>query len=281
MANYYCLMAGLPDVRLRDAKPARTILQLKEELDEVVTPKDAQLLYYYFLRFDCENLVHLLANPEAELDERGNLSREQQEDLIRSARELNFNVHRYPAFMSIFARNYAYNSGKKDWFPMDAMMLAYYEYAREVPNKFMARWYQLNLDVQNILTALIARKQGWTLADFVQGQGEVVETILNQPNLQDFGLGLEFDYVKDLMRAAETADPVEKERQIDALRWNWLEEQTFLEPFDINALFSYIARTEMLERWSRLDVEQGRERFTEIIENLRGEARVPEEFIRK
>lgn len=281
MANYYCLMAGLPDIQLSDAKPQLNLLQLKEELAPVIDPKDEQLLYYYFLRFDCENLVRLLANPEADIDERGNLSREQYEDLMRSAREINFNVHRYPAFMSVFAREYAYNSGKADWFARDAMMLAYYEYARQVPNTMMAKWYQLNLDIQNILTALIARKQGWQISNYVQGGGPVVEAILEHANQHDFDLSGDFEYVKELMHCADTEDPVEKERQIDALRWNWLEEQTFLEPFDINALFSYLARTEMLERWSLLDVEQGKARFTEIIENLRGEAKVPEEFIRK
>ncbi len=281
MANYYCLMAGLPDIQLSDAKPQLNLLQLKEELAPVIDPKDEQLLYYYFLRFDCENLVRLLANPEADIDERGNLSREQYEDLMRSAREINFNVHRYPAFMSVFAREYAYNSGKADWFARDAMMLAYYEYARQVPNTMMAKWYQLNLDIQNILTALIARKQGWQISNYVQGGGPVVEAILEHANQHDFDLAGDFEYVKELMHCADTEDPVEKERQIDALRWNWLEEQTFLEPFDINALFSYLARTEMLERWALLDVEQGKARFTEIIENLRGEAKVPEEFIRK
>lgn len=281
MANYYCLMAGLPDIQLSDAKPQLNLLQLKEELAPVIDPKDEQLLYYYFLRFDCENLVRLLANPEADIDERGNLSREQYEDLMRSAREINFNVHRYPAFMSVFAREYAYNSGKADWFARDAMMLAYYEYARQVPNTMMAKWYQLNLDIQNILTALIARKQGWQISNYVQGGGPVVEAILEHANQHDFDLAGDFEYVKELMHCADTEDPVEKERQIDALRWNWLEEQTFLEPFDINALFSYLARTEMLERWALLDVKQGKARFTEIIENLRGEAKVPEEFIRK
>lgn len=281
MANYYCLMAGLPDVKLSDAKPQRSILQLKEEMAEVIESQDEKLLYYYFLRFDCENLVRLLENPNAELDPRGNLCQEQYEDLIRSAREINFNVHRYPAFMSIFAREYTYNSGQKGWFARDAIMLAYYEYARQVPNKMMADWYQLNIDILNILTALIARKQGWQLSNYVQGGGEVVETILDNPNQHDFGLGSEFEYVKELMNCADTEDPVEKERLIDALRWNWLEEKTFLEPFDINALFSYLARTEMLERWALLDVEQGRARFTEIIGNLRGEAKVPEEFVRK
>ena len=109
----------------------------------------------------------------------------------------------------------------------------------------------------------------------------MVDAILKQANQPDFGLGTELDYVKDLMQAAETTDPVEKERLIDALRWNWLEEKTFFEPFDITALFAYVVRSEILERWALLDPEQGRERFTEIIENLRGEAKVPEEFIRK
>lgn len=281
MANYYCLMAGLPDIKLTDAAPQRTILQLKEELAEVIEPQDEKLLYYFFLRFDCENLVRMLENPDADIDPRGNLSHEQLEDLIRSAREINFNVHRYPSFMSIFAREYSYNSGKKDWFALDAIMLAYYEYARQCPNRMMSQWYQLNLDVQNILTALIARRQGWPLSKYVMGSGEVIEMILEHANSSDFDLGLEYDYVKDLMHCAETEDPVEKERLIDALRWDWLEEQTFMEPFNVDALFSYIARTEMLERWARLDVEQGRACFTQIIENLRGEAKVPEEFIRK
>lgn len=281
MANYYCLMAGLPDIRLSDAKPVHSILQLKEELAEVIEPQDEKLLYHFFLRFDCENLVRLLENPEADLDPRGNLSQEQYEDLIRSARELNFNVHRYPSFMSVFAREYDYNKGKKNWFPKDALLLAYYEYAREVPNQMMATWYQLNLDVLNILTALIARKQGWQLSDYVQGEGNVVDTILEHANAHDFDLSGDFEYAKELVRCADIEDPVEKERAIDALRWNWLEEQTFLNPFDINALFSYLARTEMLERWALLDPEQGRQRFTQIIENMRGEAKVPEEFIRK
>ncbi|MCR4995116.1 MAG: DUF2764 domain-containing protein [Bacteroidales bacterium] len=280
MANYYCLMAGLPDISLSDAKPPRSLMQLKEDLEEVLEPQDAKLLYVYFLRFDCENVVRLLQNPEAETDPRGNLSREQYEDLIRSAREINFNVHRYPAFMSVFAREYAYNSGKTGWFARDAMMWAYYDYARQIPNKMMSRWYQLNLDVQNILTALIARKQGWQLSNYIQGDGEVVEMILEHANTQDFELGHEYDYMKELMRCANTDDPVGKEKQIDAFRWNWLEEQTFFEPFDINALFSYLVRTEMLERWSMLDPEKGRERFTEIIENLRGEAKVPDEFVK-
>jgi len=281
MANYYCLMAGLPTVKLTDAQPQQTILQLKEELADVLEPQDARLMERYFLRFDCENLVKLLADPEAEIDERGSFDREALSQFIEDARELDGPVKGFPTFMADFVRDFDAHAGQQNWFASDAALLAYYNYARKCPNTMMAEWYELNFNILNILTALIARRQGWTLADYVQGDGPVVEALLKQANQPDFGLNSELDYMKDLVQAAETTDPVEKERQIDALRWEWLEDKTFFEPFDITALFAYVMRNEILERWSLLDPEQGRERFTEIIENLRGEAKVPEEFIRK
>ena len=280
MANYYCFMAGLPTVKLTDAQPQQSLLQLKEELADVLEPQDARLMERYFMRFDCENLATLLADEAAEIDQRGNYDREALSLLIEEARQTDSAVKGFPAFMADFVRDYDAHAGQTNWFARDAALLAYYNYARECPNAMMADWYSLNFNILNILTALIARRQGWALENYVQGDGPVVEALLKQSTQADFGLNGELDYMKDLMQAAETTDPVEKERQIDALRWNWLEDKTFFEPFDITALFAYVVRNEILERWALLDPDQGRERFTQIIENLRGEAKVPEEFLR-
>lgn len=302
MANYYCLMAGLPQVKLTDAQPQHTLLQLKEELADILEPQDKRLLQRYFLRFDCENLAELLEAgrrkspydiivepskvlplPEGKVkwNDAALYDEETMRQFVVDARATDGDVKGFPSFLSDFVRTFDVRQEEQRWFSRDAIMLAYYDYARQCPNKMMADWYELNFNILNILTALIARRQGWHLADYVQGSGSVVRTLLNQSSQPDFGLGAELDYVSDLMRAAETTDPVEKERQIDALRWEWLEERTFFEPFDITALFAYIVRTEILERWALLDPELGRERFTQIIEDLRGEAKVPEEFIRK
>ena len=319
MANYYCLMAGLPVLKLGDARPQHTTLQLRQELADILEPQDAKLLHRYFLRFDCENLVALLDGslrvsvsadtplppaatsatnvdfsllkdkvrqelslPQEKLfDQRGNFELEELQRLVVEARSMDGAVNGFPAFMADFVRAYDAHRSDIRWFARDAAMLAYYNYARECSNTMMAEWYELNFNIQNILTALIARKQNWPLTEYVQGDGAIVDAILKQANQPDFGLGAELDYMKDLIRSSETTDPVEKERQIDALRWSWLEEKTFFEPFDITALFSYIVRSEILERWALLDPEKGRECFTRIIEDLRGEAKVPEEFIRK
>ncbi len=278
MANYYCLMAGLPDLKLDDTKFEVSIPDLREELDGILSSLDKKVLFYFFLKNDCSNLVKLLKDPTAEVDNHGNYSLEQYTDLLTSAREMNFNVHRYPAFMSEFARDYAYNKDKEGYYPEDKILYQFYQYAIDTcPNKMVRKWYQLNLDITNILTAFLARKNGWNVADFIQGENEVTEMILTN-NTKDFNLTAEFDYVADLMKIVECEDPVEKEKKIDAFKWLWLEDQTFFNMFSIEAVFAYLCKLEMLARWDKLDVEKGQETFRQIIENLRGEARVPDEF---
>lgn len=272
------MIAGLPDIDLQDSKPGMSIEDMREQCEEQLTQQDKKLLFYFFLHFDCVNLVKLLKNPEAEIDQWGNFSLDQLRDLITSATELNFNVHRYPAFMSIFAREYAFNKDKAGYFPEDEMAYQFLDYAiRTCPNRMMRRWYKLNLDITNILTAMLARGQGWSIGDFIKGEGEVQEMI-RENKTKDFNLSHELDYIPQLMKIVDEEDPVREEKMIDAFKWIWLDERTFFEPFDMTAVFAYLCKLEMQQRWAKLDVEQGKETFRKIINDLRSEAEVPEEF---
>lgn len=280
MGNYYYLMAGLPDLKMSDTKPAYSISSLREECEEMLSPKDKQLLYYYFLRWDCVNIVRLLKDSEAQIELYGNFSMEQYQDLLTSARELTFNVHRYPSFLSIFVRDYPYNKEKKGFFAEDVMMFEYLQYVmKNCSNRMMVNWYRLNMDINNILTAMIARKNGWNVGDYIQGNNAVTELIRTN-STKDFDLSFELDYVKELMQIVDEPDPVLKEKRIDAFKWNWLDDQTFFDPFNMDAVFAYFCKLEMLHRWEILDPEQGKETFRKIIDELRGEAKVPDEFKR-
>ncbi len=282
MGNYYCLMAGLPDIELEDTQPGYSLEELREQCEEELTDSDKKLLAnYFFLRHDCQNLVKLLKNPETQTDSSGNFSPEQYADLLTSAREMNYNVKRYPAFMSEFAREYPYNKDTKGFYPEDELTYQFLNFAvTTCPNKMIRQWHQLNLDVTNFLTAVLARKQGWDVGEYIKGEGEVQEMIRHNMS-KDFDLGKQYDYVKELMTIVEEPDPVRKEKLIDAFKWLWLEEQTFYDPFSIEAVFAYLCKLEMQYRWANLDVKTGEETFKQIIENLRSEAKVPEEFIRK
>ena len=279
MGNYYCMMAGLPDIELADTQPGITFQELREQCEEQLSPGDAKLVAnYLYLRQDCTNLVRLLKDPDAQIEVWGNYSLEQLRDLITSATELNFNVHRFPAFMSIFAREYSYNKDTKGYFPEDEILFQFYDYAiKTCPNKFIREWNMLNLNITNILTAMLARKQGWSVADFIKGDGEVQEMI-RENKTKDFDLTHEYDYVKNLVKIVDEEDPVKKEKMIDAFKWLWLDEKTFFNPFSLEAVYAYICKIQMQYRWAKLDPEK--ETFTQIIENLRGEAKVPEEFLK-
>ena len=95
MANYYCLIAGLPDIDLADAQPGYPMEEFVEQLHDSLSFLDARLMAnYFFLQRDCQNLVGFLKNPEAELKYEGSYTKEQFTDLVKSATEMNFNVHR-------------------------------------------------------------------------------------------------------------------------------------------------------------------------------------------
>jgi len=272
-------MTGLPDISLSESGKGKTVADLKEECADILSDSDKKLLTYFFLKYDCQNVVRLLKNPDSALLPNGNYSPEQYGELIQAATETDFNDPQFPDFMSDYVREYADKKDKEGFFAEDAMMLAYYKYAMDCPDGMIAQWYEFNFNVTNILTALIARKYGWKVDNYIQGENDVTD-IIKANTTKDFNLGREYDFVEELMKVVEETDPVMKEKKMDAFRWAWLDERTFFDAFSIEALFAYFCKLEMLERWEHLDVEQGKETFTRIIENLRGEARVPDEFVR-
>lgn len=280
MAGFYCLLSGLPHLRLEDAAEVPvSVAGMRDLLDEVCPDgRDARMLDLFFLHGDCRNLVSLLKDGAAELPYVGVYSREELLEMIDDASEDVFEDDaRFPAFMAEFVREFAEHRGEVSYFAEDRIMLRYWEYLKENGTGFIARWAELNMNVSNILTALICREQGWNVADYIYGNNDVTYMILNRQT-PDFDLSREVDCVPELMRIVQETDPVTKERRIDCLKWAWLEDETFLEPFDVNAVFAYLLKVQMLERWAMLDPVRGREAFTGIIENLRKECRVPEEY---
>lgn len=281
MGNYYCLMTGLPTLSLNDTEKVMPVADVKELFGEEqdVSKGDAKLISTFFLEGDCRNLLSVLQHPEQEMPQVGNFSREDLEELIADANEgVSGSSNRFPAFMTDFVCEFNAHKADSMFFPEDVLMLAYWQYASKAKSEMVSAWAELNLNISNLLTALIARQQNWDISLYIKGENDVNSTILSS-KAKDFDLGKEFDYVQTLMQIVDCEDPVEKERRIDALKWIWLDDQTFFNSFNADALYAYLCKAQMLERWYKLDPVRGKERFETIIENLRGEARVPEEFI--
>lgn len=280
--NYYCLMAGAPELSLRQSKVPISVAEFRQECQQELSPKDMALLEdYFFLEQDCINLCKILENEHEELQQQGNHSVQQLCELIQEAREIDQPVSGYHFLLAEIVRTWDTCHLKEGYFAQDQALFTFLKYVVEkCPNALMRQWSQMRININNILTALLCKRHGWDVANYIVGNDLIQETICQNAKEKDFKLTAELEYMPYLEEIAQQEDPVEKERMMDTLSWTWLEEASSCTPFSIEGVFAYLCRLNILERWSRLDVEQGKQCFEQIIDNLRGEARVPAEFKR-
>jgi hypothetical protein len=86
------------------------------------------------------------------------------------------------------------------------------------------------------------------------------------------------EYFEQLVRINDTVDLVEREKKIDMLKWNWMEDNTFFNYFTIEKIFVFLMKLEMIERWVSLDKDKGNELFRQLIDQLKDEVQIPQEF---
>ncbi|MDO4180684.1 MAG: DUF2764 domain-containing protein [Bacteroidales bacterium] len=277
MTNYYCLVAGLPDLSLDDGKLNYTVVNFKSELYPELSDKDKRLIDLFYLKFDNANLLKLLKDKEAETASEGNFSSEELLALAASVREGDALDKKYPSYLYEFVAAYLELPAEELHRAEDMLAAYYYAYAMKCGNEFVSSWFEFNLNINNILAALAARKYRMDVSQVVVGDTEVCEMVRTS-NARDFGLTEMLDYFEPLLRIAETEDLVEREKKIDVLKWNWMEDAVFFNYFTVERIFVFLLRLEMIGRWIAMDKEKGSEIFRQMIDKLKGEVEIPEEF---
>ena len=273
--NYYYLIAGLPDVSMDDTKPVCTSEVFRTEYYPELTAEDRALVDLIWLEQDNRNLLALLADKTAEPEVLGLYTVEELLEVIRMAREdEKWNSH-YPVYFRDFIK--AYDSEETESrLPVDLLSSFYYMYAVKADNTFVSRWFAFNLDMNNILSAMTARKHRLPVASVVIGEGEVAEALRTNSS-RDFGLGGIFDRLERIQQIHETENLVEREHRIDAMRWDWLEDESFFDYFGIEKLFGFVVKNRIVERWAKLNKEAGSEILRSMVAGMK-EVNVPAEF---
>lgn len=147
----------------------------------------------------------------------------------------------------------------------------YYDAASYVKNDFLARWFAFNRLLRNVLVIYTCRKLGWSPDDYIVGTGEMIDKLRTSKS-KDFDLSEEEPLILNIVQIAEERDITKRERMIDVLRWQWLEEQTFARVFDIESVLTYYIRLGIIERWLNLDAEAGAQAFRELVMGLKAES---------
>lgn len=273
--NYHYLVAGLQDITLDIHKLVQDQLALKEELRNELHPRDYVLVEKLFLPFDNENLLNLLLKNDKEFNEKGNYSRERLEENIKEPSDL-------PEYMMRFIAAY---KNKDPFYPdmspeNELTTMFYDEVIPDEKNEFLRDWLQFELNVNNILVALNARKYKVPYENQIIGTGETAEAV-RKSHARDFGLGNEIDYMEELTAISRKEDVKEREMAIDDLKWKYLDEAIFFHYFTIERILAFLIKLGMIERWLSIDKDHSNELFKKLLQELQDSYELPETFTEK
>lgn len=277
MSTYYCLVAGLPDISLDDGKLSYSVSDFKAELYPDLSAQDRKLIDLFYLKFDNTAILKLLKNKDAVIEDKGNFSAEELLQLIEAVREGDTPDKKYPSYLVNFVSQYLQLSQDELYRADDLLAALYYSYGMSSNNAFIASWFEFNLNLNNILAALAARKYKLEVSSVIVGATSICEQ-LRTSNARDFGLNETLEYFEALQRIADIEELVEREKKVDMLKWKWLEDESFFHYFTIERIFVFLMQLEMIERWISLDKEKGNELFRKMVQDLKNEVQIPEEF---
>jgi hypothetical protein len=273
--NYYYLVAGLQDLSLDIHKLSFNQLAFRNELKEHLHPNDYKLVMLLYLPYDNTNLLTLLTKSDKEFIEKGNFPREQLDENIKEPQDL-------PQYMMRFIAAF---KAKEPVFPdmspeNELTTLFYDEVTKTVSNDFLNDWFQFELNVRNIMSALNARKYKVPYEHQIIGTGEVSD-IIRKSHSRDFGLSNELDYMEELIAISAKEDMREREQAIDELKWRYLDEAVFFHYFTIEKILAFVIKLGMIERWLSIDKDHSNELFKKLLKELQASYELPESFKEK
>ena len=143
---------------------------------------------------------------------------------------------------------------------------------KSIANKLVRDIVGHRMDVRTITSALRRRRLGLAPPS---GVGQYVDHIQKHWEQLDFRLAREHPWIPLVRRYMEANEPLQAERQLLLATWNrWVKLADEFH-FSFETILLYLARWEIVDRWTRLNESLGRQRFEELLaETLGDHARI-------
>ncbi len=130
----------------------------------------------------------------------------------------------------------------------------FYKEAFELDNKFLNDYYVFDLNMRNAKVRYLNKALG-------RAADRDVIDIEGVP---------EFEKESEMAAVLDKTDILDRERSIDNLYWEELNNLSELHFFDMNVILSFIFKLHIIDRWHLLDEKTGREMFRRLVDEVRG-----------
>lgn len=270
--NYYYLIAGLPDLTIDQGKLQFGSVEFRQYLKTQLHRKDYELIEWLFLPHDNQNLLKLLNKEDFVWDEVGIYTREEM--------EMAFTEEPYPIkpymvkFIASFKAEIRLMPEKT---PENELTTIYFNEVLKVNNDFLRTWFEFDLNLRNLILFSSAQKYNLSCDQDLIGNNKIASA-LKQKVGRDIGEAAEWLYYEKVNQALESGDIAVREKAIDQLKWNFLNEMNTFNYFSIEIIISYIIKLTIIERWLKLDPKEGEKLFRRLLGDLQSSYEFPKEF---
>jgi hypothetical protein len=131
-------------------------------------------------------------------------------------------------------------------------------------NRFIREFFKFDLNVRNAkvtyLNKALDRPAGEDVLTFSEDAPEAVLMAVEA----------EFEEADDLETILNSGDILTREKGIDDLVWEKINNLTTFNYFDIEVILGFIAKLNIVSRWYKLDEQTGREMFKRLVDEVRG-----------
>lgn len=273
--NYYCLVAGFPDLLFNESSKGLSGFDFKNELKQQLSKADFELVKLLYLPNDNENLLNLIFLQNETFNLSGNYNKEFLENEIADPVEL-------PDYMPCFI-DWTKNMETRELNLQveNKLHSLYFEYATASKNSFLNEWFKFELNIKNILTAFNCVQFNYSPEKHLiqVDQNSTAYSLLINKQLKYELFEEELPFADHIFRIAESdTSSEEKEKAIDKILWTYLDEHTVVHYFTIEKILSYIIKLGITERWMKQDAETGKALLNKLIEELKLSYTFPEEF---
>lgn len=266
--EYFYVIAGLPGLALTDTYLPFTAKSFLDDIKNKTNIKDFELLRWLYYARDNRNLLSILFNKNSLLLYEGRYSLQELEKGIDGNILL-------PDYMHDFISSFRENRNRfteSEW--ETKLTIAYFREAMKAGNEFLNQWMEFELYLKNILLIMSNRKQSLPFSEIVIEANEIAEIMKDNP-AADFSTQPSIDFMSHVGKIIEIENIIDREKKIDALRWKKLEEMTFFNYFTIEAILSFIIKLMIIERWTMLKQEAGKDFLSSRLHSFTKKIKIP------
>ena len=153
----------------------------------------------------------------------------------------------------------------EDGFDKEKIGQEFYKEALGHGNAFIRDFFQFDLNVRNAKVRYLNQALGRDpLKDVLS---------LTDPDADEMGIEIEEPEFKEAARLQailEGSDILARERGIDDLYWDKIDELTLFDYLNFDRILGVVVKMMIIRRWLQLDEQTGREMFKRLVDEIRG-----------